>query len=514
MSYRTLAIGLLQAAAVFAGGVNADVFRWDNGHRIPRTEGIELGPGIELSPAFRLAFADMRDVDLSRANLSGADLNEAKFTNSDLTSARLSFATLTGADFSGAVINGTHFSRSGITAEQYYSTASYAKGNLARANFHGVDASGWDLSGKNLRGGFFSEANLTNASLTGADLTDAHFGTFPLASDHAVIANADFSDAVVAGTNFAFTGLNREQLYSTASYKSGTLLDVSLVGGDRSGWDLSGQDLTGADFGNRHIELAADLSRTDFSGGKLVGADLIGVNLSGTNLTDVDLRSACLDESHIEDEAAKPIFSRDTLYNEWTTFPDWLDPRKEGLRFVKSTPGDFNEDGEITADDYDLFSRYLGASFENDCDFRTGMMDLARDGAISFLDEPDRVVWVKDIKGTWFGDANLDGEFNSTDLVVLFEAGEFEDRFARNSGWATGDWNGDRDFDSADLVLAFQDGGYERGPLPLANTVPEPQSVTVFLAALVLLVQVGREQSPNVKRRFVEARTSVKPCVA
>jgi hypothetical protein len=58
------------------------------------------------------------------------------------------------------------------------------------------------------------------------------------------------------------------------------------------------------------------------------------------------------------------------------------------------------------------------------------------------------------------GDANRDGTFNSSDLVQVFQAGEYEDGTIGNSTWEEGDWNGDGDFDTGDLVLAFQTGRY------------------------------------------------------
>ncbi|MCP4192866.1 MAG: hypothetical protein GY768_19815 [Planctomycetaceae bacterium] len=60
------------------------------------------------------------------------------------------------------------------------------------------------------------------------------------------------------------------------------------------------------------------------------------------------------------------------------------------------------------------------------------------------------------------GDSNEDGRFDSADLVLAFQAGEYEDDLPNNSSWAEGDWNGDRDFDSADFVAAFQYGRYSR----------------------------------------------------
>ena len=59
------------------------------------------------------------------------------------------------------------------------------------------------------------------------------------------------------------------------------------------------------------------------------------------------------------------------------------------------------------------------------------------------------------------GDVNHDGLFDSSDLVQLFQAGEYEDRVVGNSVFEEGDFNGDGDFDSSDLIMAFQQGHYE-----------------------------------------------------
>lgn len=79
--------------------------------------------------------------------------------------------------------------------------------------------------------------------------------------------------------------------------------------------------------------------------------------------------------------------------------------------------------------------------------------------------QTDHTMWVKEKRRTYFGDANLDGEFNSSDLTEIFRTGLYEDAIARNASWGTGDWNGDSDFTSGDLIAAFADGGYEQGPL-------------------------------------------------
>ena len=105
----------------------------------------------------------------------------------------------------------------------------------------------------------------------------------------------------------------------------------------------------------------------------------------------------------------------------------------------------------------------------------------------SVIDQADLRIWVKDSKHSWFGDANLDGEFNSLDIVSLLQAGEYEDGLWRNSTWSTGDWNADGEFDRADLILALQDGGYGQGPrAALAAAVPEPGTWTLAVIGLVL----------------------------
>lgn len=63
--------------------------------------------------------------------------------------------------------------------------------------------------------------------------------------------------------------------------------------------------------------------------------------------------------------------------------------------------------------------------------------------------------------GGMIGDSNLDGRFDSTDFVLVFQAAEYEDDENNNSTWAEGDWNGDRDFTTADFVAAFQAGNYQ-----------------------------------------------------
>jgi VCBS repeat-containing protein len=54
------------------------------------------------------------------------------------------------------------------------------------------------------------------------------------------------------------------------------------------------------------------------------------------------------------------------------------------------------------------------------------------------------------------GDSNWDGIFNSSDLVLVFQAGEYDDVTPGNSTFEEGDWNGDGDFTTSDFVFVFQ----------------------------------------------------------
>lgn len=112
-------------------------------------------------------------------------------------------------------------------------------------------------------------------------------------------------------------------------------------------------------------------------------------------------------------------------------------------------PGDLTADGVLDSADVD---RLCLAIRENERQF-----DLNRDASI---DDADLDFMVERLIGTSFGDANLDGTFDSSDLVLVFSSDEYEDGQRANSTWSEGDWNCDGEFDSSDLIVAFQRGGY------------------------------------------------------
>ena len=140
--------------------------------------------------------------------------------------------------------------------------------------------------------------------------------------------------------------------------------------------------------------------------------------------------------------------------------------------------GDFNSDGQLTVEDVDLLA---AATRNTELD---SQYDLTNDGQVN---ADDIFHWVDEIKNTWVGDANLDGQFDSADMVDVFGAGQYEDDIIANSTWSTGDWNGDAEFDSSDLIFAFQHGGYEAGEKGVVAAVPEPSSSLLAVMAIFAL---------------------------
>jgi len=234
----------------------ADIYSWRTGEVIPGTEGITPGPGVNLSwwneESHNLNAAILDGLDLRYARFSQSWLTEARFTGSDLQGADFTAADLWSASFAGcdishsffanaylgnanltdAIVKYADFSRFSpdypaervISAGQLYSTASYKSGDLQGICLNENNLSAWNFAGK----------DLTNASL-----------------NFTVLANTVFTDACILGATFGGTsegGLVKEQLYSTASYRAGTLMGVGLGSNILSGWDFAGLDLTSCSF--------------------------------------------------------------------------------------------------------------------------------------------------------------------------------------------------------------------------------------------------------------------------
>ena len=125
----------------------------------------------------------------------------------------------------------------GLTAAQFYSTASYKNGELGEIDLSNNNLDGWSLSEKNLL-----DTNFSNS----------------------VISNADFS----VTTDKGFT---KEQLYSTSSYVNKDLHGIKLGDNDLSGWGFSGKNLQKASFEYAYLKDVV-----------LDSVDLRGANMENT----------------------------------------------------------------------------------------------------------------------------------------------------------------------------------------------------------------------------------------
>jgi hypothetical protein len=145
--------------------------------------------------------------------------------------------------------------------------------------------------------------------------------------------------------------------------------------------------------------------------------------------------------------------------------------------------GDFNGNGALDQPDIDDLTGQSAAGTNNPA------YDLNSDALVN---DQDVRSWVRDLYGSWIGDADLNGQFNSTDLVSVLAAGKYEVDVA--SVWSEGDFNGDGRTDSGDLVAALADGGYEQGPRAAVAAVPEPTSGAALLLSAALLWALRRRR--------------------
>ncbi len=109
------------------------------------------------------------------------------------------------------------------------------------------------------------------------------------------------------------------------------------------------------------------------------------------------------------------------------------------LHVVSLTMGDFDGDGDLDGVDVDLLAIEIARGSHNLTFDVTG--DLV-------VDQDDLAEWVLDLRGTRFGDANLDGEVDGQDFN-LWNA----HRFAPNTTWTHGDFNADGISDGSDYGI-------------------------------------------------------------
>ena len=119
---------------------------------------------------------------------------------------------------------------------------------------------------------------------------------------------------------------------------------------------------------------------------------------------------------------------------------------------------DVNRDGRATGDDVDALCSAVHQQLDP-----TANYDLNDDGQLNVEDVESLL---QQRLGTVVGDVNLDGMFNSSDLISIFQSSEYEDNVASNSTWREGDWNCDGDFTTSDLIHVFAKRTYLQQAVP------------------------------------------------
>ena len=133
-----------------------------------------------------------------------------------------------------------------------------------------------------------------------------------------------------------------------------------------------------------------------------------------------------------------------------------------------SGAGDFNGDGAVDVADLDRLTEAVTVGSKET------RFDLDGDGNV---DSDDRAFWITDIKGTFFGDANLDRNVNASDLNLL----ALSWRSTTATSWSQGDFNGDGNVNASDLnELGLN---WRRVAAPPAS-VPEPAGFVLLVVGL------------------------------
>ena len=142
--------------------------------------------------------ANLKDVDLTNANLTSANLEFAIFINAVLNHANLSNVYGIGADFTNAGLNLANLS------DAFLASADFVNANIRGANLSNAFLEGADLARAYLADTNFTNAVLTNAAITGAEIAYANLKDADLTNVDLKNVNlyeaTDLTDATFAGT--------------------------------------------------------------------------------------------------------------------------------------------------------------------------------------------------------------------------------------------------------------------------------------------------------------------------
>ena len=445
--------------------------------------------------------ANFSDADFRGANLNGAGLFGSPEAQREFD------ATFQGAQFTDATIRNATLFAGSLTMAQVYSTASYQTQDLRGVSFR-AKPQFFSLLPYDIRGWEFRGQDMTRGSLQSAHAANADFS-------NAKLLHSDLSYADLAGAQFQDAELLEADLFST-DLSAASFRNANLAYADLRSADASGADFKGANLGNAGLKFVSNLEADSFDANSRynqwtefpTGFDPVAAGLSfyespigdfdanqSVDATDIELMSDRLRRGNDIDFLAIEEYEEgwviiDSRYGDFVYVSNNVveggvsdaDPIYETYGVSGLSTFDATTESEL-----EEFAAFIRKGSDENAPWLEAAFDLNDDGRVN---RSDKTFLLESVLQTGVGDSNLDGEFNSTDLIRVFTANEYEDGIDDNSTWTTGDWTGDRDFSSADLVLAFAEGRYERGRV--ATAVPESASDLIILLAFAISSRVRR----------------------
>ena len=180
------------------------------------------------------------------------------------------------------------------------------------------------------------------------------------------------------------------------------------------------------------------------------------------------------------DELSLAKFNAETEYNQWTVFPSDFDPVAAGLTQIIQPKGDFDDNGVLDHTDLDLLVQEWLCGGCGRYGYWPSKYDLDDDAR---GDQEDLRIWVEDAYGTFFGDADLNGEVAFEDFLAL------SNNFGESGTWSQGDFDANGQVNFGDFLILANNFGKTRS---MVASVPEPSSPTMVLLLSGFLIAAGR----------------------
>lgn len=259
-------------------------------------------------------------VDLGGIDLRGADFSNARLSTVNLAGAYYDEKTKWPPDFSfatsGAFGPGAMFGRADLRE------VNLSHANLCQSSFEQADLRGADLNHANLRESNFKQADLRGADLSHTNLVEANLSAVKF--EGANVDGADLTAANLAYASMIEVSLQGAHLWHTNMVQA-KMEHVDLRGVDLSRtinlntatlsaaiyniytkWPIEFDYRSCGAFGPRailrHAQLyKVDLTDLDLSHANLMYAELTYATLSGTNLTGAFLHEANLVDANLRD---------------------------------------------------------------------------------------------------------------------------------------------------------------------------------------------------------------------